>query len=75
MEMIGCGAAEVAVEIQEGIRGPDFHILPSFLCPQRLSMSTELYELIGIFNKRLTVIGERQRDESAAGQPAAHDTE
>jgi hypothetical protein len=40
MEMIGCAAAEVAAKIQVGIRGPDFHIFPSFMLPQRLDMGT-----------------------------------
>jgi hypothetical protein len=34
MEMVRSGTAEVAVEIQEGIRGSYFHIFPPFLLPQ-----------------------------------------
>ena len=72
MEMIGSGTAEISVEIQEGIRGLHFRIPPPFLLPQRLNIDTKLSELIGIFNKRFTVIGEGQRDKPAAGQPASH---
>jgi len=38
-------------------------------------MAAQLFELIWMVDKRLTVVSERQRDEPAASQQASYDAE
>jgi hypothetical protein len=74
MEDIGIGRIEVPVKCEARISRTHFDIFQPFPYSQRLGISTERSELLGIFNERLTVIGKGQRHKPVAGQPTANDT-